>query len=417
MHLTRHFCFLLLVAICWIPPTALAVVFQQCFEDIRTNKTGQTGGVDSVGNPVSNITEAVGITYNRCLEWCSSAPENFDFPTFSRKFTAWLLPWLALISQLPFNGWNSKQDDVLSVLLAVGSPTLAGYSLALTALNADWLHDCVKRITLSPEPGLEQIERVLNHFQTMRLKIRQERLNEIMTAGGSTSWWENVERGLSYDPQGAVSAATALGWVFFAYLFTVIDAFTSLQAVGDTYGLGPGASPDGVSDGQGVGSIWLWLLPIVIGWLIIAPKYRGDLNNRALTNASRLLPSPIAGPLAQPVNPEHDHDPIFIDPNYHADGTRSAPIFNYARFITWTRDVEIVLDSYKSASNNHTNSGNGCPYIYPTPFLLNLIFQNMDTPIADILVDFWELRSLVLHCSGGLQVVQSSSTGSRRRLV
>ena len=160
------------------PPTALAVVFQQCFEDIRTNDTGQTGGVDSAGNPVSNITEAVGITYNRCLEWCSSAPGNFNFPTFSRKFTAWLLPWLALISQLPFNGSNSKQDDVLSVLLAVGFPTLAGHSLALTALNADWLHDCVKCITLSPGPKLEQIERVLNYFQTMRLEIRQERLNE-----------------------------------------------------------------------------------------------------------------------------------------------------------------------------------------------------------------------------------------------
>ena len=73
-------------------------------------KTGQNpGGVDRNGNPVSNITDAVGITYERCIEWCSSAPENFDFPTFSRKFTAWLLPWLALISQLPFNGSDSKE--------------------------------------------------------------------------------------------------------------------------------------------------------------------------------------------------------------------------------------------------------------------------------------------------------------------
>ena len=63
----------------------------------------------------------------------------------------------------------------------------------------------------------------------MQLEIRQERLNEIMTAEDPTSWWEDVERGLSYDSQGAISAATALGW-FIAYLFTVIDAFTSLQA-------------------------------------------------------------------------------------------------------------------------------------------------------------------------------------------
>lgn len=159
----------------------------------------------------------------------------------------------------------------------------------------------------------------------------------------------------------------------------------------------------------------------MIGWLIIAPKYRGDLNLRALAEANQHLRSSITGPLAQPADPElemkKDHCPILIaqmDPNYHMDGTRSAPIFNYARFITWTRDVETVLESYKSTSNDYATPSNACPYIYPTRFLLNLIFQT--TSIVDILGDFWELRLLVLHCSGGPQVVQSSSTGSRRRL-
>jgi hypothetical protein len=51
-----------------------------------------------------------------------------------QKFSAWLLPWLALLSQLPF-GATHRLDNFVSVLLAVGSPTLAAYSLTLTVLN------------------------------------------------------------------------------------------------------------------------------------------------------------------------------------------------------------------------------------------------------------------------------------------
>jgi hypothetical protein len=167
-------------------------------------------------------------------------------------------------------------------------------------------------------------------------------------------WWENVETGLKYAPQGFVSAATALGWVFIAYVLTLIDAFNSLQAVSDTYGLGPGVSPDGISDGQGVGSIWLWLLPIVIGWLEIAPKYQNDLNKYILKNAgSRLSHASNTTPDVARQALDNLHHPIVITETalpgdtLHPDETHSAPIFNYARFVRWTKDVVKVLDCYK----------------------------------------------------------------------
>jgi hypothetical protein len=339
----RIFSLWLLIVVCCMVPSTFATDFEQCFIDIRANQT-QTGGVDSDGNSVANITEAVGITYARCIESCSPAPEDFDFPTFSRMFTAWLLPWFALVSQLPFNGSNSKEDDILSVVLAVGSPTLAGYSLALTASNTRWLHKRIMEIQRNPDNVLERVERVLNYFQTMRLEIQQEHLRTVIAAhreppalntvrqGGT--WWKDVEDGLSYAPQGVISAATALGWVFVAYVFTVIDAFTSLQDVEDTYGLGPGISPNGISDGQGVGSIWLWLLAVVIGWLIIAPKYQSDLNDKAVATA----------------NENFGHSPITPATTIsvmHAAEIPSAPIFNYARLRTWTTDVETVLEAYR----------------------------------------------------------------------
>jgi len=53
---------------------------------------------------------------------------------FSQEVGVWLVPWLALVSQLPF-GANDKVDNLISVSLTVGCPTLAAYSLALTVLN------------------------------------------------------------------------------------------------------------------------------------------------------------------------------------------------------------------------------------------------------------------------------------------
>jgi hypothetical protein len=61
----------------------------------------------------------------------------------------WLLPWLTLIAQLPFeaNGWL----DLLSAFLCVGSPALAAYSLALTALNRRYIARKFQRLRYSTE--------------------------------------------------------------------------------------------------------------------------------------------------------------------------------------------------------------------------------------------------------------------------
>jgi hypothetical protein len=271
-----------------------------------------------------------------------SASEDFDFSVFSQKFTAWLLPWLALILQLPFNGSDSREDDFWSVVLAVGSPTLAGYSLALTISNTRWLRRRRMELNRGLDLVLERVERVLNYFQTMRLEVADGELTRIVTeheepprpnsAQQGGTWWRDAENGLGYAGQGAISAATALGWVFLAYLFTVIDAFMSLRKVEDTFGLGLGILSNGISDGQGVGSIWLWLLAIVIGWLIIGPKYQGHLNQQALRTA----------------NENFGHSPIVVARVVtHANEIPSAPIFNYARFRTWTANVEQVLTIYE----------------------------------------------------------------------
>jgi hypothetical protein len=88
-----------------------AANFTQCLEDFK-NDPDATGGVDSRGHPTSPA-EAVGFTYKTCTARCGTSAEIFNWREFAQLFSSWLLPWLALISQLPFGSGNYA-DDFLS---------------------------------------------------------------------------------------------------------------------------------------------------------------------------------------------------------------------------------------------------------------------------------------------------------------
>jgi len=89
-----------------------AVNFTQCMEDFKQDfNTIADGGVDSQGRPVSPA-EAVGLTYRTCVELCRTDATSFVWGDFARSFSSWLLPWLALLSQLPFGSSNYVDDFV-----------------------------------------------------------------------------------------------------------------------------------------------------------------------------------------------------------------------------------------------------------------------------------------------------------------
>jgi hypothetical protein len=334
------------------------------------------------------------ISYDRCVRDCTPEPESFSFSEFSRKFTTWLVPWIALISQLPF-GTHDGVDNLMSAVYTVASPTLAGYSLTLTVLNGRWLNNRIKHIRggIKDNQGnryTSTVKIVLERLQQTALQINtdQQQLALLVTSQNGHLWWRKMEKSLDYSKTWTISAVTTLGWVFVTYVLTVADALNGLWRYNDTFGLGPGTYPDSHSDGQAVGGIWLWLLPIVIGWLLVSPKCDCDANSRALEEADLELQrvdkeSQYADEKLQQVNlrtPEnpHTHDggetqlPNAVAQDeadresqpvnsielsrgtgaFHIDENCSAPIFNYARFIPWTQAVETVLAAYYSASCN-----------------------------------------------------------------
>jgi hypothetical protein len=108
----------------WMPNTTIAGSGNLTFVDskgrdishwdLRTNSLAAypNGGVSE---------EAWGIRYDQCLGICGPGYELSSWSDFSRRFTAWLLPFLALTAQLPFEA-RSIWSNIMCLFLAVGSP-------------------------------------------------------------------------------------------------------------------------------------------------------------------------------------------------------------------------------------------------------------------------------------------------------
>lgn len=221
---------------------AHATNFTECFTRLQNEGT-TTGGTLSDGSPAP-IEEATGITYRLCLSKCGSEQEAFSWNTFSQQFNAWLLPWLALISQLPF-GANLRVDNLVSVLLTVGSPTLAAYSIAITALNGQWVS---RRFQVFTYPNAKKMSRILAGLQQAPLKVNQDKalLASLVILPENDEWFTELATFIEFEHTWSISAATNIGWVLVAYLFTVADSFDDVTRMVN-------------SNGQAVGSLWLWV--------------------------------------------------------------------------------------------------------------------------------------------------------------
>jgi len=79
----------------WLPCAFLFFLFVQVdavrLDQCRDNYLHQSG---QSGSP--------NITYTQCVETCGGGAGEFKWTMFSQGFGSWLLPWIALIFQLPF---------------------------------------------------------------------------------------------------------------------------------------------------------------------------------------------------------------------------------------------------------------------------------------------------------------------------
>ncbi|KAG6371065.1 hypothetical protein JVT61DRAFT_10602 [Boletus reticuloceps] len=365
MQLYQTKAYLLLVLLALFPAVSVAVNFTQCLENVITcandpssqscaflnisNATAFSMLRTSKGNPILTTDTATALSYHGCYNYCGKGQEPFSWTVFSQEYSQWLLPYLALLSQLPF-GAPRRMDNLMSVILTLGSPTLAGYSLYLTLLNARWVNDKLFSGIDYPSSAVRlAVVRTLSSLQQVPLRVhpgRSARFESLVVHPDNDNWWITLAEELDYSHTWSISSATSIAWVVIAYLLTVAD---SLSNVANSIN----------SNGQGTGSVWLWLLPIVIGWLVLSPKCDHDRVHDAYHRANRqVFVADSRDATAAPIHLTYNFGlTISSSPDWKLygrnitspDESRIPPVFNYARTLSWSRTVYLTSLFYRAA--------------------------------------------------------------------
>ncbi|KAG2151539.1 hypothetical protein DEU56DRAFT_555464 [Suillus clintonianus] len=290
--------------------------------------------------PASDIMSAVGFTYETCISQCGTGTQNPTWANISQQFGAWLLPYLALISQLPF-GARHRVDNLMSAILTVGSPVLAGYSMIITILNAKWISRQFENLSF---PNTDHAVRILISLQQNPLRITNENslLSSLVVLPENDDWWPTIADFLDYTHTWSIASVTSIAWVIIAYLLTVASSLSDVHANIN-------------SNGQGTGSVWLWLIPIVIGWLQLSPKCDYMRVKKAMDNADAMA-FVVTNHGVVKASDLNERRAVSIETSVEKpsspDEILTPPIYNYARAISWSRSAEDVFDAFRIASDN-----------------------------------------------------------------
>jgi hypothetical protein len=129
---------------------------------------------------------------------------------------------------------GAQFENVMSILLNVGSPTLAAYSVTLTTLNSRWIHRQFSRISY---PNAKSAARVLDNLQQCRLEVTIDDyvLSSLIVLPENDQYWAELLTFLdvkhSYTWSFANISSTI--WVAVAFVLTVLQTF-----LGELSGLG-----------------------------------------------------------------------------------------------------------------------------------------------------------------------------------
>ncbi|KAJ7811231.1 hypothetical protein B0H14DRAFT_3479897 [Mycena olivaceomarginata] len=330
-----------------------------CTSDGLVNITGGLlSPIDTCPANGSIPAEVWGITAVACAQHCG--PDVFrqsvNFSTSAITLTTWLLPWITLIAQLPFeaNGWM----NILSGCLAVGSPALATYSLTLTALKRREVQQC-----------------------PMRANQRDGALASLIVLDdpGRQHFWKSAAKDLKNTRRGfTYSFLAQVIMAFVAYLISFIGA------VHDSLG-----SPD-VGLQFASSTVWSWMFPVVFGYIRVGSQYKAGSIKEALTD-NKIIPQPgttggghlyqtglcpnaeLHSPLTSgDQDKNHDTETItaiestppslsWCGFDVRGDERREGPIFNYARIFTWFAFAEHVRGGFETSIKSFQKAGTAIP--------------------------------------------------------
>ena len=298
--------------------------------------------------------------------YCPGLPSSASFRSGQRTASTISSP-VSLLQRPHTNLFHQFPHRHTLVTLTIGSPTLAAFSLALSAINARWAYG---RFSAINYPNRKNAAKALICLQQvpLRLTTRDGLLASLIVLPENDDWWDCLVDRLEHTHTWTIAAATSIIWVIIAFVFTIVDSFKNL-----------GKNLN--STGQGVGSLWLWLVPIVVGWLWIPVctynklKYAIDkANDLAFVAARDTLPHIKDSPntnLPMPAKDVSHMQGIRVykrERVFTKDAARAAPVFNYSRLWEWSSAVEMIAQAFEHAdrkARRHIPVDTTREWIYP----------------------------------------------------
>jgi hypothetical protein len=227
---------LLLVHLAFIP-----IIYGLTFNDSAcrlslptSNATNASlaGVVDAFGNPATSVADAFGYNYEACLTQCGTGAGPIEFITTVQQSTLWFLPYLTLLAQLPFVT-KDKVGDVKVLLITLGSPMLALYSMFLTLSNWQWLKDFSYRLCVrardDPESDLDFVlPEIVGRLQGFPITILDgDLLVSGLTFKENRQWWIELRNHLRDRERGlSASGLAQLLLAVIVYIFSVGEALS-----------------------------------------------------------------------------------------------------------------------------------------------------------------------------------------------
>ncbi|PVF92987.1 hypothetical protein CPB86DRAFT_716343 [Serendipita vermifera] len=327
----------------------------KCKEDILNHTLEyQPWLIAPDGSWTDNTTLAIGTDYTTCKKYCGTNGSAFQWNAFAPQFTGWLLPFLTLTAQLPYES-DGIWHDLMSLFLTVGSPQLAMYSLALTILNSRHAKQRLDQIFSRDRDPVTPEHRVMHDmlnnlkdrvFQTLRVSQQQSfelgdlrphppNLDDFAKTREELLWWTTVQESLSRrNRRFTASLATQAAWVIIAFSFTWVDAFGS-EKIGTNV----------TAFGLAIALCWSWTLVLVLGWFFAGVSTSRRPMTEAITQANKSYPDGMRRLAVY--EPREGLAYSSLSRRIPGDVERAGPVYNYAKVFVWSHIADNVIETIK----------------------------------------------------------------------
>ncbi|KAF2760244.1 hypothetical protein EJ05DRAFT_276837 [Pseudovirgaria hyperparasitica] len=326
---------------------------------------------------VRGVWDIWGVDLPTCYQYCSRSqfPMVFDFLNFSSGVTNYLLPWLGLTAQLPYEA-GDYFENIMSFCLSVGSPSLSTFSLMSTALSSHRTH---KRFAITIDRSRSEASKeaakaardFLRNAQQSSLRINDMDFYTLIVKSDARfqNWWVTIRKRLHKTRR--LYTLSLVAQSFFA-----VAAWVLTIAASYIQSLGMHSQALLLSSG----TLWVWLVPVVLGWVYVGTQSREGTIKEALQGQDD---EKVAAALETRSGLCHEiefHPPDSCFGSVIGDERVQGPAFNYARTFTHHRLVDIVATSLEKRAA-----------------MPDVVFQRADLDAYIEWADLWQDSSWVAH--------------------